>query len=101
MNPFQSGVVFHKETSHLICTVNQMTGFFIKYNTGLNEFIEDFYIQLICDVLRDLVSFVQFKKREKHPRRSVKNFTKINTSPWVFFTSHLTHFVPLDSFHTP
>ena len=24
----------------------------------------------ICDVLRDLVSFAQFKKREKHPWRS-------------------------------
>ena len=25
----------------------------------------------ICDVLRDLISFAQFKKREKHPLRSV------------------------------
>ena len=25
----------------------------------------------ICDVLHDLVPFVQFKKREKHPWRSV------------------------------
>ena len=25
---------------------------------------------MICDALRDLVPFVQFKKREKHPRRS-------------------------------
>ena len=49
-----------------------------------------------CGALRDLVPFVQFKKLEKHPRRSV-NFrsnrlkpatllTKINTPPWVFFT---------------
>ena len=29
----------------------------------------DFKI-FICDALRDLVSFVQFKKREKHPWRS-------------------------------
>ena len=29
---------------------------------------------LICDGLRDLVPFVQFKKREKHPWRSV-NFS--------------------------
>ena len=28
-------------------------------------------ITFICDVLRDLVSFVQFKKREKHPWRSI------------------------------
>ena len=30
----------------------------------------------ICDALRDLVPFVQFKKREKHPWRSV-NFSKV------------------------
>ena len=30
----------------------------------------------ICDALRDLVSFVQFKKREKHPWRSV-TFSKV------------------------
>ena len=29
-----------------------------------------------CDALRDLVSFVQFKKREKHSWRSV-NFSKV------------------------
>ena len=29
-----------------------------------------------CDALRDLVIFVQFKKREKHPWRSV-NFSKV------------------------
>ena len=30
----------------------------------------------ICDVLRDLVPFVQFKKREKHPWRAV-TFSKV------------------------
>ena len=30
----------------------------------------------ICDVLRDLVTFVQFKKREKHPWRTV-TFSKV------------------------
>ena len=37
--------------------------------------------------LRDLVPSVQFKKREKHPWKSVTsayNFTKTNTPPWVF-----------------
>ena len=33
-------------------------------------------ISIIFDVLRDFVPFVQFKKREKHPWRSV-NFSKI------------------------
>ena len=31
---------------------------------------------LICDALRDLVPFAQFKKREKHPKRSV-TFSKV------------------------
>ena len=42
-------------------------------------------LDLICDALRDLVPFVQFKKREKHLWRSV-TFTKINTPPWMFLT---------------
>ena len=55
----------------------------------------EFLGENICDALRGLVSFVQFKKREKHPWRSVDlamlqaeacNFTKINTPSWVFFT---------------
>ena len=48
-----------------------------------------------CDALRDLVPFVQFKKRESTHggvlilvklQTSACNFTKSNTSPWVFFT---------------
>ena len=43
----------------------------------------------MCDALRDLVPFVQYKKREKHPWRSV-NFKPATllklTPPWVFFT---------------
>ena len=44
-----------------------------------------------CDAR--LVPFAQFKRREKHPWRSVTlskvaacNFTKSNTLPWVLFT---------------
>ena len=32
--------------------------------------------ELICAALRDLVPFVQFRKREKHPLKSV-NFSKV------------------------
>ena len=36
-NPFQSSIIFfHIETSHLIYSSNQMTGFFVKFSTGLN-----------------------------------------------------------------
>ena len=34
-NPFQSSVAFHVETSHLICSTNQMTGFYMTSNTRL------------------------------------------------------------------
>ena len=59
------------------------------------------YMMLLFDALSDMVSFVQFKKRERFPWRSVTfskvlllvklqakacNFTKSNTPPWVFFT---------------
>ena len=30
-------LAFYKETSHLICKVNQMTGFYIKCNAELNN----------------------------------------------------------------
>ena len=50
----------------------------------------DIFFKKICGALRDLVPFVQFKKCEKHPWRSV-NLIKLqasacNTPPWVFFT---------------
>ena len=35
-----------------------------------------FIYEPICDVLRNLIPFVQFKKREKHPWRSV-HFSKV------------------------
>ena len=53
--------------------------------TITNEFQKS---NTVCDALRNLVPFVQFKKCEKHPWRSV-NFnqvTKSNTPPWMFFT---------------
>ena len=35
VNPFQPSVVFHIEISHLFCKAKQVTGFYIKCNTGL------------------------------------------------------------------
>ena len=34
--PFQGGVAFYIETSHLFCSAKQMTGFYTKCNTGGN-----------------------------------------------------------------
>ena len=36
----------------------------------------DMWTGMICDALHDLVSIVQFKKREKHPWKSV-TFSKV------------------------
>ena len=35
LNPFQPSVAFNTETSHLFCYPIQMTGFYMKRNTGL------------------------------------------------------------------
>ena len=34
INLFHSSVLFHKETNHLICTANQVAGFYMKCNTA-------------------------------------------------------------------
>ena len=34
-NPSQPSVAFHTEASHLIYTTDQMTGFYMKSNSGL------------------------------------------------------------------
>ena len=44
-NPFQPSVAFHIETSHLICSANQMTGFYMKFRTKLK------WINPICITL--------------------------------------------------
>ena len=85
---------------------NKETGVFIDNFEHISHlFLLFFLINFghICDALRDLVPFVQFKKREKRPWRRVtfskayfkqvyfkftlSNFTKSNTPPWVFFTN--------------
>ena len=45
---------------------------------------EEYVQRSICDALRDLVPFVQFKKREKHPWRGV-TFRKVNSSMGAFY----------------
>ena len=38
INLLHPSVVFHIETSHLICCADQMTGFYMKCKTGLKRF---------------------------------------------------------------
>ena len=65
----------------------------IRVNRKASKFSEKpfrFFYGIISDALRDLLPFVQFKKREKYPWRRVTfskacNFTKSNIPPWEFF----------------
>ena len=60
-------------------------------DTDKRSSLSTYRLFIIWDTLRDLVSFVQFKIREKHPWRSVTFSNKSNTLPWVvfiFFKSH-------------
>ena len=45
-------------------------------NKRVGTLIKDPRVSEHCNVLRDLVPFVQFKKREKHPWRTV-TFSKV------------------------
>ena len=45
----------------------------------------------ICNVLRDLVPFVQFKKRETHPCRSVNFINVADQQPATLLTVTLLH----------
>ena len=53
-----------------------MKKFYQLILSGKNLTKSDQSSQRICGALRDLVPFVQFEKREKHPWRSV-NFSKV------------------------
>ena len=48
----------------------------VKFTHFISKEEENNKCYVKCDALRDFVSFVQFKKREKYPWRSV-NFSKV------------------------
>ena len=56
INPLQPSVAFHIETNQLICKTNQLTGFYMKYNTGLrwsNQF-RSLMISSCCRVIKNI-----------------------------------------------
>ena len=55
-----------------------VVGFNINYYGVAEPYLGAFQASVTqkCGVLRNLIPFVQFKKREKHPWRSVTNATK-------------------------
>ena len=61
INPFQPGIVFHKETSHLILNKNEITGFYLKCNKWLKwvEINPNKYINLHFELALSWIIFCQ------------------------------------------
>ena len=49
LHPFQVRVAFQIGTSHLICTANQMTGFYMKWKLGWNRSMKCFSLSPAID----------------------------------------------------
>ena len=73
-------VAFHIETSHLICSANQMTSFFMKCNAGLK------WIQTKMIILRKYHFYVTTDTSKKLPIAVKSNFLVILLPP---FPKHL------------
>ena len=85
-----------KTRNHLLCVLESPAWFTCSWVTdGSLKFdgsLGTLKYQMLCAIC---YNFVLFKKREKHPWKSVTfsklqtetcNFTKSNTPPWMFFT---------------
>ena len=107
LNPFQLGVAFHTEASHLICkashlicTANQMTGLYMKCNTVLK------WVKLVKISIRvsHLVRFLQswfllwtvFIQRNLYQTQSTSKLFQFLNSPtrwvtlWFYFKQHIS-----------
>ena len=71
INLFPSSVAFHIENIHLICTANQMTNFYMKYNAGRYGLIRYSYRTLLLkNTLTHFVPRVSFHALWKHQKNS-------------------------------
>ena len=75
----------------------------LTFLTANNETVTH-YLEIICGALRDLVPFVQFKKREKHPWRSItlcfSRFLNCTNGTESRITSQIFWFKRLSNFKT-
>ena len=102
INPFQPIVAFHIQTSHLICIVNQVTYFNMKWNTWLRQVtifswitFKTLYQKSYWNIVK---RFEQGKTRQLHDinsQRSVnatcKNFVSLQV--FLFFKNFITYCV--------
>ena len=91
-NPCQSSVAFHIDTSHLIYTAKQMTGFCMKGNSVL-EWVNAFTINKILSiesVINILVKWSLFLIGDQPMNDQFFHFTK--TSQGIYIINQLTSF---------
>ena len=87
-NPFQPSFAFHIETSHLVCTTNQVTGFYMKCNTGL---------QWVNVSVRDMLAKGDFMKMLLQKRVKAQLFFPRNDNGLVedmYFITDLNFHLP-------
>ena len=78
-----ANIAFYIETNHLISTINQITGFYMKYNTG-QKWLKDNTSKVIAlQILLYFKSLHSFKK--KHSVTDVSATTRIFFFLWKFF----------------
>ena len=87
-------IIVHGWKPLIIITKRSILDVAAALDPPLNILVVIQYANIICDVLRDLVPIIQFKKREKHPWKSVTfskncrlkdcNFIKKHSSMGVF-----------------
>ena len=94
LNPFKPSVVFHIETSHLICTANQLTGFYMKSSTGLKWFniLES---RNINPFQKSFELWISCRKSEKYRiwlwSIDLNLFEFCNFELWIFLSSVYNH----------
>ena len=89
INPFRPSIAFHIETSHVNCTVKQMTGFYMKWDTGWNRLI-NFHSSHLKEI-KVMPILPMYQKEDSYVTAHVKN-RHINIS--ILFQ------YPTLSFHT-
>ena len=73
IHPFQSNVVFHTETSHLICSANQLTGFYMM-RTLVVKGLSSHHLLVQC--VKSVQSWHTAQKLKFPLRISLVNVTK-------------------------
>ena len=71
INPFQASAVFHTETSYLICSVKEMTGFFMECYTELKSLRLMLPLFLFLREISRLL-FIYGNNRSSHQKCSIK-----------------------------